>query len=159
MRPKARGLAQHGGPPGWLEESDQTGVNSYVMDGPSVSLFNTVPVALTGASQLRADAISSCCFKAEVHNHPSWASSRKEGMAWHSSIVDRCLLSGKSSGCSEYPHPLQGTVLCRVNGSGFDLLQSDPKHRWLNSIDTFSWFSFNNHIFFSCMQFSLLKYF
>jgi hypothetical protein len=22
MRPKARGLAQHGGPPGWLEESD-----------------------------------------------------------------------------------------------------------------------------------------
>ncbi len=34
MRPKARGLAQHGGPPGWLEESDPTGVFLYVMDGP-----------------------------------------------------------------------------------------------------------------------------
>jgi len=25
MGPKSRGLAQHGGPPGWLEESDQAG--------------------------------------------------------------------------------------------------------------------------------------
>jgi hypothetical protein len=33
MRPKARGLAQHGGPPGWLEESP-VGVVLYVMDGP-----------------------------------------------------------------------------------------------------------------------------
>jgi hypothetical protein len=31
---KARGLAQHGGPPGWLEESDPAGVILYVMDGP-----------------------------------------------------------------------------------------------------------------------------
>jgi hypothetical protein len=31
MRPKARRLAQHGGPPGWLEESDP-GVILYVMD-------------------------------------------------------------------------------------------------------------------------------
>ncbi len=28
---KARGLAQHGGPPGWLEESDPAGVILYVM--------------------------------------------------------------------------------------------------------------------------------
>ncbi len=34
MRPKARGLAQHGGPPGWLEESDPAGVILYLMDGP-----------------------------------------------------------------------------------------------------------------------------
>jgi hypothetical protein len=34
MRPKAIGLAQHGGPPGWLEESDPAGVILYVMDGP-----------------------------------------------------------------------------------------------------------------------------
>jgi hypothetical protein len=33
-RPKARGLAQHGSPPGWLEESDPAGVILYVMDGP-----------------------------------------------------------------------------------------------------------------------------
>jgi hypothetical protein len=30
---KARGLAQHGGPPGWLEESDPAGVILHVMDG------------------------------------------------------------------------------------------------------------------------------
>ncbi len=33
MRPKARGLDQLGGPPGWLEESDLAGVILYVMDG------------------------------------------------------------------------------------------------------------------------------
>ncbi len=33
MSPKATGLAQHGGLPGWLEKSDQTGVILYVMDG------------------------------------------------------------------------------------------------------------------------------
>jgi hypothetical protein len=34
MRPKARGLAQHGGSPSWLEENDPAGVILYVMDGP-----------------------------------------------------------------------------------------------------------------------------
>jgi hypothetical protein len=34
IRPKARGLAQHGGPPGCLEESDPAGVILYVMGGP-----------------------------------------------------------------------------------------------------------------------------
>jgi hypothetical protein len=34
VRPKARRLVQHGGPPGWLEESDPAGVILYVMDGP-----------------------------------------------------------------------------------------------------------------------------
>jgi hypothetical protein len=34
MRPMARGLAQHGGPPGWLEESYSTGMILYVMGGP-----------------------------------------------------------------------------------------------------------------------------
>jgi hypothetical protein len=33
MRPKARELVQHGGLPGWLEESDPAGVIFYVMDG------------------------------------------------------------------------------------------------------------------------------
>jgi len=32
MRPKTRGLAQHGGPPGWLEESDPAGCD-FVRDG------------------------------------------------------------------------------------------------------------------------------
>jgi hypothetical protein len=34
IRPKARGLAQHGGPPGCLEEIDPAGVILYVMGGP-----------------------------------------------------------------------------------------------------------------------------
>jgi hypothetical protein len=33
MMPKARGLAQHGGLPGWLDEIDPAGVILYVMDG------------------------------------------------------------------------------------------------------------------------------
>jgi hypothetical protein len=49
-------------------------------------LFRTVLVAVTGAAQLRADGIFSCCFIVNVHSHPSWATSRKEGMAWYSSI-------------------------------------------------------------------------
>jgi hypothetical protein len=41
MRPKARGLAHHGGPPGWLEESDPAGVILYVMDG-SIAHFQRI---------------------------------------------------------------------------------------------------------------------
>jgi hypothetical protein len=44
-------------------------------------LCRTVPVALTGTSQLRANGISSCCCIVNVHNHPFWATSSKEGMA------------------------------------------------------------------------------
>jgi hypothetical protein len=76
MRPKARGLAHHGGPSGWLTESDPAGVILNVM---------TLLVAMTGAAQLRADGISSCCYIVNVHNHPSRATSRKEGMVWYSS--------------------------------------------------------------------------
>ncbi len=32
MQPKARGLAQHGGPPGWQEESDPAGCD-FVRNG------------------------------------------------------------------------------------------------------------------------------
>ncbi len=51
MRPKARELAQHGGPPGRLEDSDPVGVILYVMDGPYRLPFRrTVPVALRGCT-------------------------------------------------------------------------------------------------------------
>jgi hypothetical protein len=33
MKLKARGLAQHGGPSGWLEQSDPAGVILKMMDG------------------------------------------------------------------------------------------------------------------------------
>ncbi len=80
MRPKASGLAQHGGPPGWLEESDPAGVISYVMDGTYRLPFPYRTGCQTGAAQLRSDGISSCCYIENVQNHPSWAISRKEGM-------------------------------------------------------------------------------
>jgi hypothetical protein len=54
MRPKAGGLAKHGGPPDWLKENDPTGVILYV------------PLAFSGAAQLRADGISSCCYIVNV---------------------------------------------------------------------------------------------
>jgi hypothetical protein len=72
MKPNARGLAQHGGPPGWLEESDPTGVILYVMDGPNrlpFSYLTGYSVTLTEAAQLRPDGISSCCHIVIVHNH------------------------------------------------------------------------------------------
>ncbi len=53
--------------------------------GRTACLFHAVPVALTGAAQLLTDWNSSCCYIVNVHNHPSWATSRKEGMDWHSS--------------------------------------------------------------------------
>ncbi len=53
--------------------------------GRTTCLFCTAQVALTKAAQLRADCMSSCCYLLKVHNHPPWATPRKEGMAWYSS--------------------------------------------------------------------------
>ncbi len=61
--------------------------------GHTACLFRTVPVALTGATQLRADGISSCCYIVNVHNHPSWATSCKNVMARCSSIPMSALWS------------------------------------------------------------------
>ncbi len=83
MRPKSRGLAQHGGSPGWLEES----VILYTWwTGRTACLSCTVPVALTGAAQLWSNGISSCCYIImyttilhELHH------TRK---AWHGTLID-----------------------------------------------------------------------
>ncbi len=83
MRPKARGLAQHGGLAGWLKESDPAGVILYVMDGPYRLPFTY----RTGCPDKSCPAASwwnfqlLYCYKVNVHNHPPWAASRKEGMA------------------------------------------------------------------------------
>ncbi len=44
MRPKARGLVQHGGPPGCMavDESDPASVILYVMDGHLLKLLFSV---------------------------------------------------------------------------------------------------------------------
>ncbi len=65
MKTKTKGLAQQGGPPGWLEESKPASVIMYVMYGPYCLPLRTVTVA-----QLRADGIFSCCYVVNVHNHP-----------------------------------------------------------------------------------------
>jgi hypothetical protein len=45
MKPKSRGLAQHGGPlAGWRRVTQQ-GVILYVMDGPFHLLWGTIPLA------------------------------------------------------------------------------------------------------------------
>ncbi len=90
MRPKARGLAQHGGPPDWLEESDSASVILYVMDW----LYRLPFPFHTGCPDRSCPAASwwnfKLCYIVNVHNHPSWAMSRKVGMA--GTLVDPCLL-------------------------------------------------------------------
>ncbi len=61
------------------------------------AFFRTVPVPLTGAAQLRADDISSCCYIVIVHNQLSWATSSKEGMAGYCIEVNPCLLSASTN--------------------------------------------------------------
>ncbi len=62
MRPKARGLTQHGGPPSWLEESVTRQMWFCIRDVRAVPPVFFVPyrLPLTGAVQLRTDGISSC---------------------------------------------------------------------------------------------------
>jgi hypothetical protein len=71
MRPKARGLAQHGGPPGFLEESDPAGCD-FVCDGRSMP---PAPTDYTTCTQ---------------HRHEL----RHARKAWPGTLVDPCLLSG-----------------------------------------------------------------
>ncbi len=66
-----RGLAQHGGPPGWWPSK---GVIFYQMDGPCRLPWRTTPLPWSGADRLL-----------NVHKTPPWVTSRKEGMSWYSS--------------------------------------------------------------------------
>ncbi len=91
MGPKAWGLAQHGGPSGWRRITRQVWFCAWWKG-------RTAPIALIGAAQLRAVGISSCCYIVNAQNHPLWATSRKEGMAWYSSWPMPSL-------CSSPPHP------------------------------------------------------
>ncbi len=92
MRPKARGLAHHGGPSGWLEESDPARVILYLMNGPYRPHFPYLTARLSVPYRLPWQELLSCDLMeftaaviVNVRNHPSWATSRKQGMAWYSS--------------------------------------------------------------------------
>jgi len=70
---------------GWRRVTRQVWFCALYGRASTSCLFRTIPVALTGAAQLRADGISSCSYIVNVNNHASWATSCKEGMAWYSS--------------------------------------------------------------------------
>jgi hypothetical protein len=76
MRPKARGLAEHGGLPGWLEESDSAGCD-FVHDGRSM------PPVLT-------DHCLGLIYYMYTKHHYELRHARKERP---STLVDPCLLS------------------------------------------------------------------
>ncbi len=57
MRLKARGLAQHGGPPGWLEESDPAGCD-FVCDGRSLPPALTDHTACPGLGLLNCECLA-----------------------------------------------------------------------------------------------------
>ncbi len=110
MRPMARGLVQHGGRPGWLEESNPAGVILYVMDGPYRLPFPYRTGCPARSCPSAADGISSCCYTVNVqtnirHELPH---ARK---AWPGILVDPCLLSGYSSlqrSCAPFAVCVQG---------------------------------------------------
>jgi hypothetical protein len=54
MRPKARGMSQYGGPPGWLEESEPAGCD-FVRDGRSMPLTLTDRTACPGLELLSCE--------------------------------------------------------------------------------------------------------
>ncbi len=91
-RPKARGLAQHGGPPGWLEECDP-GRCDFLCDGRSM------PLALTYHTRLPQTST--------VMNYVSKACGR-------GTLADPCLLYGP---CSNWPNQKliigRAAVYCR----------------------------------------------
>jgi len=65
-----------------------------VKDGPyRLPFLYRILVALTGAAQLRAEGISSCCYIVNVPNHPSWATVCHAWKAWPGTLDPR-LLSG-----------------------------------------------------------------
>ncbi len=77
VRPKTRGLVQHAGPP-CLPFPYR--ISCPDESCPAVSWWN----------------FQLLLYIVNEHNHPSWATSCKEGMAWYSSI-DPCLLSESTS--------------------------------------------------------------
>ncbi len=81
MRQKARELAQHVDPPGYgRRRVTQQGVIVYAMDGPC-----RLPSDNPHAFHASLCGLHMTCLLLNVHKTPSWAVSRKAGMAWYSS--------------------------------------------------------------------------
>jgi hypothetical protein len=82
MRLKTRGLAQHGGPPGWLEESAQAGCG-FVRDGQSILPAMIDHMTCTGLGLI--------VYRKQRHEL------RHAGKAWHVTLIEPCLISGFNS--------------------------------------------------------------
>jgi hypothetical protein len=84
MMPKTRGLVQHGGPPGWLEESDPAGCD-FVRDGRSMPDHTTCP-GLSGALYYKMYTK----HRQELHHAKgdmAWYSSRPMPSLWSHTII------------------------------------------------------------------------
>jgi hypothetical protein len=103
MRPKASELVQHGGPPGWLEESDPADVILYVMDRSYRLPFpyrtacpdRSCPAASWWNFQLLL--YSKCTHTTGI----SYVTQGRHGLV----LVDPCLLFGLA-----YPYDWRGFV-------------------------------------------------
>jgi hypothetical protein len=82
MRPKAGGLAQHGGPPVWLEESDPAGV-----------IFGTRWRGCTAC--LFQLLLYSKCTQVTQPSVMSYVTQGRHGL--HGTLVDQCRLSAHNS--------------------------------------------------------------
>jgi hypothetical protein len=100
QRPNARGLVQHGGPLGWLEESVPAGVILYVMDGPYRLLFPNH----TGCPDRSCPAVSWWNFKLLLYSRctqPSLMSYITQGRhGWYPSRPTPSLWFQQSAGAT-----------------------------------------------------------
>jgi hypothetical protein len=121
MRPKARGLAQHGSPTGWLEESDPAGVILNVMDWPYRLPF---PYRYTVCPDRSCPAASRWNFQLLLYIKCTQPSVVSYVTQWPGTLVGPCLLSVHSSPKHFIPFMGKGIALCwiSIHGLGFNRL-------------------------------------
>ncbi len=112
-------MRQRAGPtwrPAWVAGGEWPGRCDFVCDVWAVPacLLCVVLVALTGAAQMRADEISRWCYIVNVHNHPSWAWPRKDGMAWYLSRNLPSLWLPYSALLSAHEHSWEQALLLAI---------------------------------------------
>ncbi len=116
MRPKARGLAQHGGPPGWLKESDPAGVILYMVDGPYRLPF---PYRI-GCPDMSCPTAywwnPSCCYIVRSMYTTVRHELRHARKAWPGTLVDPGLLSCGPCGWYLRSTPIHNTTPQALRG-------------------------------------------
>jgi hypothetical protein len=133
MRPKARGLAQHVGPPGWLEERDPAGCD-FDRDGRAMppiladrSACLCLELLITSFCHIQLLLLMFYRTSILVHKTPPWATPRKEyssrpmpslwvalqgvllGLAWESNPAGVIcnVLNGSYTACLAGPYTVR----------------------------------------------------